>query len=71
MDNRKFKRYYSKNDNISYVIEEDLVGWYLIVYKNNQSSQDYLFDTFEEAVIEAENKYGIAKNKWKENISPN
>ena len=45
------------------MIEEDLVGWYLIVYENNHSSQDYLFDTFDEAVIEAENRHGIAKNQ--------
>lgn len=69
MNNKKLKKYWCKKDNSSYVIEEDLVGWYLIVYNNqnaNKSSEDYLFDTLADALFEAEDRFGISKNKWKE-----
>jgi hypothetical protein len=69
MDSKKFKRYHFQKGNSSYVIEEDLVGWYLIVYniKNaDKSSEDYLFDTLEDALFEAEERFGISKNEWKE-----
>ena len=55
-----------------YVIEEDLVGWYLIVYNDknkNGSAKDYLFDTLEDAMFEAEDKFSIPKNRWKEVLS--
>ena len=32
----------------------------------DNSSEDYLFDALEEALIEAEDKFGIPKNSWKE-----
>jgi len=61
----KLKKYQCKKDNSSYVIEEDLVDWYLIV-NNDKSSKDYLFDALEDALFEAEGRFGIPKNKWKE-----
>lgn len=67
MNNGNFKKFECKKNDIYYVIEEDLVGWYLIVYNNkNESSKDYLFDTLEDAMFEAEDKFSIHKNNWKE-----
>ncbi|HSW86748.1 MAG TPA: hypothetical protein VLG49_04515 [Rhabdochlamydiaceae bacterium] len=66
MNSKKLKKYQYK---LSYVIEEDLVGWYLIIYKDpniNKSVEDYLFDTLEDALFEAEDRFGIPKNDWKE-----
>lgn len=67
MNNGNFKKFECKKNDIYYVIEEDLVGWYLIAYNNkNESSKDYLFDTLEDAMFEAEDKFSIHKNSWKE-----
>jgi len=72
MNNGNFKKFECKKNNMYYVIEEDLVGWYLIVYNDknkNGSAKDYLFDTLEDAMFEAEDKFSIPKNRWKEVLS--
>jgi len=68
MNSKKSKKYWRQKGETSYVIEEDLVGWYFIIYKNhtNKSSEDYLFDTLEDILFEAEDRFGIPKNSWKE-----
>lgn len=67
VNNKKFKKFEYRKNNTYYVIEEDLVGWYLIVYKNiHESSEDYLLDTLEDAMLEAEERFSIPKNSWKE-----
>ena len=74
MNNKKLKKYLCQKGDSSYVIEEDLVGWYLIVYKNDssdRSSEDHLFDTFEDALFEAEDRFGIQKSNWKEIFAEN
>ena len=72
MSSKKLKKYWNRKDNSFYKIEEDFVGWYLIVCdsKNtDRSSRDYLFDTFEEALCEAKDRFGIPKNDWHEILS--
>ncbi|MCI0382580.1 MAG: hypothetical protein L0207_05990, partial [Chlamydiae bacterium] len=69
MDSKRVKKYWYQKDNSSYVIEKDLVGWYLIIYNDrnaNRSSEDYLFDTLEDAFFEAKEKFNIPKSSWKE-----
>lgn len=68
MNNKKFRKLEYSNNGVCYLIEEDLVGWYLIVYNkySNESSKDYLFDTLEGAMFEAEDKYKIQENSWRE-----
>ncbi|GAB4194277.1 MAG: hypothetical protein Tsb0015_17280 [Simkaniaceae bacterium] len=59
------KKYWYQKKGVTYVLEEDLVGWYLIIYKNKtSSSEDYLFDTLDEALFEAEDRFDIPKNSW-------
>lgn len=69
MNSKKYRKYTYKKDHSFFVIEEDTVGWYLIIYCESKSSNDYLFDTLEEALFEAENKFNIPKNEWQEEIS--
>ena len=69
MNNKKFKKLEYRENNTYYVIEEDLVGWCLIVYNDkntNISSEDHLFDTLEDALFEGEERFNIPKNSWKE-----
>lgn len=64
-------KYFYKNDNIKLIIEEDGIGFYLIVYKNPsslQSTEDYLLDTLQEAFQQAQEKFGIPQAKWKKII---
>lgn len=69
MNNKRFKKFEYRENDTYYVIEEDLVGWYLIIYtdKNtDESSEDHLLDTLEDAMLEAEERFSIPKNSWKE-----
>ncbi len=64
-----YLKYLYKNDSLKLVIEEDLVGFYLIVYNDPQSeisSEDYLVDSLEEAFQEAKEKFGISSKQWKQ-----
>jgi hypothetical protein len=50
-----------------YLIEEDFVGWYLTVYNTKEmksSSEDYLLDTIEDAMAEAEDRFAIPRSAW-------
>lgn len=56
MNSKKFKKYRYEKDNLSFEIEEDLVGWYLFVYRDQNSHkafEDYLLDSMEAAFFEA------------------
>ena len=60
-------KYVYKNDFIKLLVQEDIVGYYLIVYqdpKSKKSSEDYLVDTLEEAFLEAKEKFGVSKERW-------
>ena len=60
-------KYLYKNDFIKLVIEEDIVGFYFIVYKNpesEKSNEDYLIDSLDDAFLEAQDKFGISKEQW-------
>ena len=63
---------YSKDNFYRLEIEEDVsVGFYLIIYPKGekQSVADYLQDTLEFAMEEAEELYGVTKNDWKKSKS--
>jgi hypothetical protein len=69
MNNKRFKKFEYRENNKYYVIEEDLVGWYLIVYDDkhtDESSEDHLLDTLEDAMLEADERFGIPTSRWKE-----
>ena len=58
-----------KNRKIKLIIEEDSVGFYLVVYKDltsTKSNEDQLFDSLDEAFEEAKNRFGISKNEWQQ-----
>lgn len=63
-----YLKYIYKSDLLKLVIEEDIVGYYLIVYddpKSEKSSEDYLVDSIEEAFQEAKDKFGISRSQWR------
>ena len=67
MGNLKFTY---KSDSLKLVIEEDAIGYYLIVYDDPQSeksSEDYLVDSLEEAFQEAKEKFGVLSKQWMQN----
>ncbi|MBS0620997.1 MAG: hypothetical protein JSS61_06025 [Verrucomicrobia bacterium] len=67
MNKKSFKKYEYKSDGFIYLIEEDLVGWYLIAYDvDGGSYQDYLVDSLQEALFEAESRFNIPSSKWVE-----
>lgn len=58
-----------KERSLFLAIEEDVVGWYLIVYSNesrNGTKADYLQDTLQDVIGEAEERFGVAESQWKE-----
>lgn len=64
---QKFKKFKCIKNNNQYVIQEDLAGWYLIVYRSKHtevSSKDFLLDSLEDAMLEAEEEFGISLNNW-------
>jgi hypothetical protein len=48
-----------------FVIEHDsAVGWYLHVYKGEECTKDYLQDTAELALEQAEDEFGVPRSAW-------
>lgn len=41
-------------------------GYYLYVYENGKNIYDYLQDTFEIAVDQAADQFGVPKDAWKQ-----
>jgi hypothetical protein len=70
MTEQSFKKYLYKKDHNSFLLQEDIIGWYLVVYRRQdqltQSSEDYLFDTLEDALKQAEDQFHIPQSAWKE-----
>lgn len=63
-----YLKYLYKNDFFKLVIEEDDIGFHLIVYNDpcsEKSDEDYLIDSLEEAFQEAEQKFGVTSGQWK------
>jgi hypothetical protein len=53
---------------IKLVIEEDIVGFYLIIYrdpKSTKSDEDYLVNSLEDAFKQAEEDFGVSSDQWK------
>ncbi len=64
-----YLKYLYKSDSLKLIIEEDVIGFYLIVYNDPQSeksSEDYLVDSLEEAFQEAKEKFGVSSKEWKQ-----
>lgn len=62
-----YLKYLYKSDTLKLIIEEDVIGFYLIVYKDLQSkksSEDYLVDSLEEVFQEAKEKFGVSSKQW-------
>ena len=61
------KLFYETKDAF-YELDEDVVGWYLIVYKDkskNLSIEDHLFDSYENALQVAKEDFNIPEDKWR------
>ena len=64
---KKYLKYFYNNDSINCIIEEDDVGFYLIVYDHQnpgRSIADYLFDSLEDVFQAAKEKFGILQAQW-------
>jgi hypothetical protein len=60
-------KYCYKDTNMKVYIEEDSVGYYVVMYSDpssQRSNADYLVDSLEEAFTFAEEKFGILKTQW-------
>lgn len=65
----EYLKYFYKSNSLKLVIEEDIVGFYLIVYNDSQlekSSEDFLVDSLEDAFQEAEERFGVSCKQWKQ-----
>ena len=65
----KMKRYLSQKKGKFFSLEEDLVGWYLIVYEDKElkkSIEDHLLDSYEDAIEIANEKFHVKKDDWKQ-----
>ena len=63
------KKFQYIDEKIKLIIEEDIVGFYLIFYPNpntDKSEKDFLLDNLEDAFDCAKKRYGISKQEWKE-----
>lgn len=62
-----YLKYLYKSDSLKLIIEEDIIGFYLIVYNDpnsGKSNEDYLVDSLEEAFQKAKEKFGISSKQW-------
>jgi hypothetical protein len=74
MNERKFRNYWCQKDGARYEIDEDLVGWYLIYYKDQnskKSSEDYLCNSLEEAFTKAQRRYDVPREAWQKTVIHN
>jgi hypothetical protein len=54
------------HENLRLVIEHDpAVGWYLYVYQGGECTHDFLQDTLELAVEQAESDFGVSRSAWR------
>ena len=62
------RKWVSESDgepNKRFVIEEeDEVGFYLYVFTGDKCANDYLQDTFDLAVEQAEEDFGVSREAW-------
>lgn len=62
-----YLKYTYRNEKLKLIIEEDLVGCYLIVYYNTdaqKSREDYLVESLDEAFQDANEKFGVSREEW-------
>lgn len=62
-----YLKYLHKSKSLKLIIEEEPVGFYLIVYNDplsEKSNEDYLVDSLEDAFQEAKLKFGISSEQW-------
>lgn len=72
MNSKEYKKFFCQENGVSYEIEEDVVGWYLFVFSKQdpkKSSEDFLFDTLEDALSEAKNRFDIPIDRWEEVVT--
>lgn len=63
-----YLKYLYKSNSLKLVIEEDIIGFYLIVYNDpnsEKSSEDYLVDSLGEAFQKAKEKFDVSSQQWK------
>ena len=61
----KYRKYKAEFTGKIFMIEQDLpeVGWYLYVYEDGRNTYDYLQDTLEIAMSQAEEDFGVPMDK--------
>jgi hypothetical protein len=61
-------RFLYKGNTLKLIIQEDSIGYYLIVYDDpysEKSSEDYLVNSLDEAFAEAQEKFGVSRKQWR------
>ncbi len=60
------KIYIAESKNYRFLIEEDHpdVGWYLYVYEGGQCTADYLQETFQASIEQAEEQFHVPRESW-------
>ena len=56
-----------KDSSLKLIIEEDIIGFYLIVYRDplsEISNEDYLLDNLEDALRQAKELFGVSVEQW-------
>ena len=64
----KLQKFKAEYEGKTFVMVQDLpsVGWYLYVYENGKNIHDFLQDTKEIAMSQAQNDFGVPLNNWVE-----
>lgn len=64
----KYQTYTYQNDSIKLLIEEDVSGCYLYIFRDPHSklcTEDYHYETLDELFRVLEKNFGVTKNQWK------
>jgi hypothetical protein len=62
-----YLKYIYKSNTLKLIIEEDIVGFYLTVYRDplsEKSNEDYLVDSLEEAFQKAKDNFNVSIDQW-------
>jgi hypothetical protein len=61
------RKWTSQTEEQTFQIEEDIgIGFYLYVYESGKCVKDYLQDSFDFAVEQAQEEFGVEAQSWKQ-----
>ena len=62
-------QYEAHHGKFRFIIENDpIASWCLYIYEGKDCTHDYLQDTFEMAIGQAEDDFGVPKEAWRPSI---